>query len=449
MKKNFMKYSILIWAWMVLWVVASNIWNVFGAQDPGQGNPNVAETILNTACIEYTTPSWTGIKCDDVTITLKTGSVQENEYFIKKRQKTWGMTNYTTWQITVQSWEYIQYKVDFGSITWNCRNWTIKDILPSCVRFISSEIHDVTGSPSFSTGNGYLQYTNFRLNGGSQWYIIVTWQIIANGRNCEGTTRYVNTWAFKCASPSSEWMYSDVVAIRTWWGWWGWGSWSEVVFTKNGNKDQMVPGETWLVFTLYVENKWPETITNVVIDDIWPNPDNNGCIIYDWWSGLNWTKADGYKRNYVGSNGRLRSWQHAKLYLYAKIKNDSACVWSYINTWKLIYQVWWKPYVLYDDYLFTVVDDSAGYDVSIEKTVYPNGNVSHNQDIKYTIIYKNIWTKPLTNYTITDNWPNDKLDFKNSTPSPLTNNWDTITWFFNWPLQPWDEGRITINAKVR
>lgn len=446
MKKNFMKYSILIWAWMLLWVVASNIWNVFGAQYPN--DPIEAEKIENTACIEYTTPSWTGVKCDDVVVTLKTWNAQQHEYFIKKRQKTWGMTNFTTSQITVQSWEYIQYKVDFGSITWSCNNWTIKDILPSCVRYVSSEIHGVTGLLSFSTGNGYIQYTDFRLNSGASWYILVTWQIIENTTGCKNVKQDVNTWAFKCNSTASEWIYSGVVAIRTWWGWWGWWSWSEVIFTKDGNKNQMVPGETWLTFTLKVENKWPNPITGIVIDDIWPN---NNCIIFDWWNWLNWQRLwNDYAWQYNGSSNNwvLRSWWRATLYLYAEIKNDSNCVWPYINTWKLTYQEWWKEYTLYDDYPFIVVTGWVWYDVSITKTANHN-KVHHGQSIQYYIDYENIWSEPLTDYTIIDNWPYDDVEFISSDPKPLPNDGKTITWFFTWSLAPWSGRRITINAKVK
>lgn len=445
MKKNFMKYSILIWAWMILWVVASNIWNVFGAQDPGQDDPNIAETIVNTACIEYTTTSWTGIKCDDVIVTLKTGNVQGPEYFIKKWQKTWGMNNFTDEEISVALWEYIQYKVDFGSITWTCRNGIIEDTLPSCVKYVSSSIVWVSW-PSLATGEHFVQYSGFRLNSNSSWYILVTGKIL-EGAGCEDATRYVNTWWFKCTNPSSNWIYSSVVARRQW----GWQGWSGVVFTKSWNKTEMVPGETWLVFTLTVVNNWPNNITWVTIDDIWPNPNGKNCIIFEGWSWSAWSRdGNAYTRYYTKNNWVLRSkGGSATLQLYASIADESYCVWSYINTWKLTYHELWNTYTLTGYHQFKVVDAWAWYDVSIEKTVYPNGNVSHNQDIKYTITYKNIWTKPLTNYTIIDNRPNDKLEFKNSTPTPLTNNWDTITWHFSWPLQPWEIGTIIINARVR
>ena len=447
MKTKFTINSIIkVGLCIISWITILGVSNIFAAanqQTPD--NPNHNGSIRNTSCIEYVTQSWlTWTTCSNVTITYEPAT-NEHSYFIQKRQKTWNMSNYTTWEVIVQSGEYIQYKIDFGSITWECRNGTIKDNLPSCVRYISSEIYNVSGNPTFSTGNWYLQYSNFRLNNGTQWYILVTWQIIASTRNCENITRYVNTWAFKCGNPSTYWMYSSVVAIRTW-GWsWGW-SWSNVVFTKTWNKYEMIPGETWLVFTLKVKNEWPNPISNIIIDDIWP--DNGRCIIFNSWTWQNLKRLWEYKRQYIWGDGILRAKNSITLKINASITNDPTCTWSYINTWKLTYEEWWETYTLYDNYPFIVVGTWVWYNVSIEKTV-DHQVVRHWQNIIYTIKYTNIWTKPLTDYTITDIRPNDEIEFISSNPNPLTNEWNTITWHFDWPLRPWKSGTIRINAKVR
>jgi len=444
MKTNYIKYSILIWLWTVLWVVISNIWNVFGAQNPGQGI-EATEIITNEACIEYTTPSWTGIKCDDVVVNLKTGNTQY-EYFIKKRQKTWGMTNFTTWDVIVQSGGYIQYRVNFGSITWACNNWTIKDLLPSCVKYISSEIYGVSGSPSFSTGNWYIQYRGFSLNSGTSWYILVTGQIISDGTKCKDVKQDVNTWAFKCGDPASNWIYSSVVAIRTWWGWgWGW-SWSQVVFTKTWNKYEIHPGETWLVFTLYVKNNWPEKVTDVVIEDIWP--DNGDCILFSWWTSQtqNLDFIGNYKWKYNKHSWQLLSWEQIKLTISANIANNPSCTWSYINTWKLTYE-WWEKY---DKHPFIVDDGSLSpEDITITKTT-PLHSVQHWQNITYTITYRNnSRTKTLYDYKIIDTWPSE-LTFIDSNPVQDSISWNIITWENNLrPLWPQEERVIKINAKVK
>ena len=312
MKKSFIRYSIKIGIWAVLWLAMFSVSDVFGATaTTDSGKLNAQDSILNKACIEYTTPSWTGIKCNNVKVYYKTGTTQPHEYFLQKWQKTWSMTNFTTWQVIVESGEYIQYKVEFGSITWNCRNGTIKDTLPACVKFVSSQIYDVSGNPTLSTWNGYVQYTNFSLSSGGSGYIIVTWQVTTNGRGCQNRTGYINTWSFRCNSPESDWMHSSVVAIRTWWdGWW------------------------------------------------------------------------------------------------------------------------------------------SGYDVSIKKSVNKS-RVRHGEEIIYYIDYTNEWRDPLTGYTVTDYWPNDQLEFISSNPDPTTNNGNTITWSFVWPLRPWKSERIIIHARVK
>lgn len=446
MKKSYIKYSILVWVWMVLWVIVSNIWNVFGAQDLGQTEPNTAESIINTGCIEYTTSSWTGIKCDNAIVYYKTWASQEYKYFIQKRQKTWSMTNFTTWDVFVQSGEYIQYRVNFGSITWTCKKWTIEDRLPSCVKYVSSSIVWVT-SATLTTGEHLVQYTNFRLNSGSSWYILLTGQIIANTPECVEATRYVNTWWFMCKDPHSNWIYSSVVARRQW----GWQGWSGVVFTKSWNKTEMVPGETWLVFTLTVVNNWPNNITWVTIDDIWPNPNGKNCIIFEGWSWSAWSRdGNAYTRHYTKNNWVIRSkGGSATLQLFASIDDEPYCKWSYINTWKLTYHELWNTYTLTGYHQFKVVDAWTQYDVSIEKTVLPNGYVTHWGSIKYTIKYTNTWKKPLTGFWIKDYWPKEQVQFDRSTPSPTTTgNWDVIGWYFTWPLAPNDYWIITIQGTV-
>ena len=443
MKNKITKYSIWIIIGLVLWIKTFSTWNVFGASSQSNNdNPSMTNLIRNTACIEYVTQSWlTWSTCDNATSHYTQTS--EHRYFLQKWQKTGSMTNYTTWELSVTSGEYIQYKVDFGSITWECRNGTIKDILPSCVRYVSSSIEWVLWNPSFSTGNNYLQYSNFRLNAGMQWYILVTGQIIASTRNCENVTTYINTWAFKCWNPSSDWMYSSVVAKRIW-AWWT--SWSVVLFEKKWNKNEMHPGETWLIFTITVTNGWPNSISNIYVDDI--RPDNNDCIQYSWREWNNLEFLWNYKWHYIKWDWTLWAKKSFSFKIFANIKNDKNCVWSYINTGKLTYDEWWKSHELYDYYPFIVLDDSTLYDVSIEKSVSPT-TATHWTDVVYKIKYTNTWKRPLTEYTITDEWPNDQVEFIGSNPEPLINNWNTITWYFDWPLAPWKSGIIIINGKVR
>jgi len=424
---------------MISWIVLLSMSNVFGASSQSNhDNPSTLDYIINTGCIEYTLPSWlTGRKCDDVSNQYQTGNVQWPEFFIQKRQKTWSMTSFTTWDVFVQSGEYIQYKVDFGSITWVCKNGTIEDRLPSCVKYVSSSIVWVTSS-TLTTGEHLVQYTNFRLNSGITWYILVTGQIIANTENCMSVTRYVNTWTFRCKNPQNGPMSSSVVARRNWW----W-NWSNVTFTKSWNKTWMHLGESWLVFTLTVYNAWPNSISGIVINDIWPEPRN--CIILDRWYGQNWQQSwHDYIWRYVWwKNGTLWPDKTGVLKLYASVSDDPSCVWNYINTWVMTYNWWWP---LYGDHPFVVTIDGPTYDdISIRKTVEPQ-IVSHWQEIVYTISYHNDSDKPLTEYTIKDEWPSWLVFIRSDKES--RRSWNYIVWEHLDPLQGNSTGTITIRAKV-
>ena len=154
--------------------------------------------------------------------------------------------------------------------------------------------------------------------------------------------------------------------------------------------------------------------------------------------------------DYIKNNWVLRSkGGSATLQLYASIKNESYCIWSYINTWKLTYHELWNTYTLTGYHQFIVVDAWTQYDVSIEKTVYPNGSVTHWGNITYTIEYTNTWKKPLTGFWIRDYWPKQQVQFDRSTPSPTnTGNWEVIGWYFTWPLAPGSGWTITIHGIV-
>lgn len=430
---------ILIWLFWVVWILcASSI--AFGGSQNDWDSP-VNWLINNTACISYVTQSWlTWYICDNASITYSGGGVipWENQYLLIKSQKTWGMANYTQWEIKVESGEYISYMVEFACITWTCRQARVKDTLPNCVEYVSSSITWVTLSPTFSSWSNYIEYEGFGLSWNNTWYLFVTGQVITDTANCRDEYTYTNKWSFKCMRPSWDRMHSTVVAKRDVWN-------SEVVFDKTWNKYELYPGETWLIFTISVTNKWPNNISGVHIEDIWPG--SNNCIEYSWWE---WNTNNiqymwDYKWQYIWGNWVLRAWKSFRFKIYANIKNDPSCTWSYINTWKLTYQEQWKPHELYDYYTFVVL---PWYDVSITKSV-DHPEVTHWTIIVYTIEYTNTWRKPLTNYTITDQWPNDKVIFSGSNPEPLSNNWNIITWYFDWPLAPWKSGIITITGEVR
>ena len=428
MKKRLIKIFTLLTIIWIFWVLFR-----FTSETFAQKNVIDLSSIINTWCIEFTTSDGTVRKCDDVEIYYA-----DHIYPVKKWQKTWGMSDFTDQEINVSIWEYILYKIDFVNL-WDeiIRNAQVKDYLPNCVDFITWSIHGVTGA-TFDSSRSYTRvlFKNFKLDPGQSWYMLITGQINGSG-SCINTMSYLNTWSFKSIRPNWTELFSTVIASRD-----GWSTSSKVSFTKDWNKSQMYPGETWLTFTLTVINEWPNPISNIAIHDVWP--DNGNCILYSWREWQNLRKDEGsYK--WVYKNGwDLLQWERIILKIYANIADDPACVWSYINTWKLVYG-WWE---LYDDYQFNVITGwPTSGDITISKTVNKH-YVQHWDLIEYTIIYKNTSrTQTLYDYKIVDTWPSE-LIFSGSDPSPDSINWNIITWSNLDPLLPWQQGTITIDAIV-
>ena len=430
MKKTIIKIFAFLVACWALWVLVK-----FSSQAFAQRDGFDITTIVNTGCIEYTTPDWTWVQCDDAEIYYA-----DENYSVKKRQKVWNMA-YTDEIIDVELGGTITYKVEFANI-WprNGLKWQVQDYLPNCILYNTSSIHWVDwASFVHNSNNTVVWYRWFTLNAGQSWYMIVTGQV-KNTTECQNVCEYLNTWWFKLISPVWSELYSTVVARREWCWWWGW-SWSDVEFTKTWNKSVMHPGEGWLTFTLRVVNHWPNTISNISIQDIWPNDD---CIKYDWYSWVNLQRSG---TSYIWLyNGTLSSWGTITLQLFAHVKDSAACVWPYINTWKLTYVESWNKHTLYDKYSFKVVDDGPDYDVHIRKKVNKS-YVTHWETIRYTIEYRNEWTKPLVNYTIKDEWPGE-IHFDESNPEVTRSNWNIYEWDFVWPLNPGVVGTIVITGTV-
>ena len=398
--------------------------------------------------------------------------------YIKKWQKV-GNMNFTDQQINVQIWDQITYKVDFGNSWTVAATWEVWDILPPCTDYVSSEIHLPNGvSANWPTvinrwSQKLVKYDNFRLNPWQAWYMLIVAEVKWNGviwLNCSNTTSYLNTWYFKFVW--WETLTSQVIAVRPQ------SSSSTVLFDKTGNKSVMYPGETWLEFYITVTNQWPNSISNIYVDDI--RPDNETCIIYDWWTWTTVEEVSHLRRHYVWWssnwdswrwssewertnqnnwlnwtnsiqiwNGILYAWQSFNFTIFAHIADNPSCVWSYVNTGKLTYTEWWTTHTLYDDYPFQVIN-TPNIKVSITKTV-DKTYVHHGDLVTYTITYTNNGTAPLTNYVIRDYLP-AMIQFVSSNPDTndrvTTDEGMTITWHFSSPLWVWETRTITLVWRV-
>ncbi len=297
--------------------------------------------------------------------------------YVKKWQKVWNM-DYTDEIIQVQLWDTIRYKVDFANLWNSAATGQVKDVLPPCVKYVSSSIHWVNPYQWPIVGQQWVQdvvlYKNFPLAAWQTWYMLVEAEIKESWIlwvNCSDTRSYLNTWYFKFTTDVTR-LSDDVLAIREE------SAGSEVIFDKTWNKKLMHPGEGGLEFTITVTNKWPNSISNIYVDDIRPHED---CIIYEWRTGdeslieyidpLRWHYIwlQEVKTNYnipwepnsTHIKGTLYAWQSFSFIIFASVKDDPACVGYYINTWRLTYTEWGEQHTLYDDYDFEVIDDNSEY----------------------------------------------------------------------------------------
>ena len=299
--------------------------------------------------------------------------------YVKKWQKVWNM-DYTDEIIQVQLWDTIRYKVDFANLWNSSATGQVKDVLPPCVKYVSSSIHWVEPYQWPIIGQQWVQdvvlYKNFPMAAWQTWYMLVEAEIKESWIlwvNCSDTRSYLNTWYFKFTR-DTNWLSDDVLAIREE------SAGSEVIFDKTWNKKLMHPGEGGLEFYITVTNKGPNPISNVYVDENYGRPDED-CIIYEWRTGdeslieyidpLTWHYiwVQGAKTNYnipwepssTHPKGTLYAWQSFSFIIFASVANNPACVWYYINTWRLTYTEWGQQHTLYDDYDFEVIDDNPEY----------------------------------------------------------------------------------------
>lgn len=196
--------------------------------------------------------------------------------YLLKQQKTWGMANFTSNQINVEIWETITYKVNFGNSGTVAATWEVWDILPPCVNYLTSSIH----LPAWTTYNWptvwpvnawnqtMVKYSNFRLNPGQWWYMLVQAQVRWTWMNwmtsCQNTYSYLNTWYFKFVWWNT--LQSAVVAVRP----------QEPQLPHlTINKELITAWDmtAWstVVYKITLTNDWNATYHNAYILDILPN----------------------------------------------------------------------------------------------------------------------------------------------------------------------------------
>jgi hypothetical protein len=348
---------------------------------------------------------------------------------------------FTTWNISVNLWDYIIYKLEFGNYWWADTVWgvSIVDVLPTCVDYVSASIYGVVWASFNQTqninGNRNLEYNWFNLTAGQTGYIIITWQIISSTL-CDTYNTYQNDAYIYFYNPLQT-AQDSVIANKA--------NQSVVDITKTSNVHDHLPWDN-KTFEINVYNYGPNTIDNIELEDIWPA---GNCINYSdrTWAGF--TKDPNTLVWYA--NSPLLAWDSLTLYISWYITNSQTCVNpNYENIVNLEYTEAWVQYT-----------DSAVYNFSVSPTPFANISliktanksiVSQWDTIEYTIVYQNVWNTRLNSYVITDYWP-WMIDFVSANPFPSStvnlSTWSILTWNFNSYLNPWETWQIIVEGIVK
>jgi len=351
-------------------------------------------------------------------------------------------TTLTTGAINVNTGDYITYRIDFANMWWENTTWGVRvvDHMPLCINYVSANIYWVSSANFLQmqdiNGRRVLEYNGFDLLAWQWWYMIVTGQVM-NSSMCNSYTTYTNDSYIYFYNPMVV-RQSSTTAIRA--------NKSIVVVTKDSSPDIHLPGDNKL-FVVQVQNTWPNPISNIILEDIWPN---STCISY-----VDRTGNAGFTKNPA-----TLVWTHwaplapgatLNLYISWSIANNPSCVNpDYENIINLRYTEMWIEYTDQANYHFAV-DSTPFANISLLKTADKN-IVSSGDDITYTIVYQNMWNTALSSYIITDYWPG-MVEFISANPFPSNivniTTWSILTWNFYTPLLPGQTWQIIIQWEAR
>lgn len=389
---------------------------------------------------------WVGGCYDNCT---KNNNPQTPTPYFLKQQRVWN-TPFTTSDITVHVWDTIQYKLNFGNLWTTPATWKVRDVLPSCLQYLTSSIVWVN-SYNFSSmpywNQWIVMYKDMPLAAWQTWYMLIQAKVKWDWQ-CANTTTYVNVWHF-----TLNWteLTGDVVAKRP------------KPYVKKWQRlsgdaqfvDNLLHVDLWqyIQYKVDFKNNWSVWATGEV-KDLLPN-----CVQYisgslhlvnGYWptTGYEWWNM------YVKySNIYLTPWQSGYMLVLWRIKSEDGCqdVSRYVNTWMFHFMN--GPWLTSD----VVAERDNTTNVLITKEVSPTGPVQSWDIVIYTINYENKWPEVLQSYTIVDYWPNDKLNFMgvvsmNPTASSnyqWTRVWNNIKWTFNTPLPVNGTGQIVIKWQVK
>lgn len=242
----------------------------------------------------YFTLWWTTLSGDVLAVRPKP--------YVKKWQRLYDTDQWVRELLHVSLWQTIQYKVDFRNDWSAWATGEVKDVLPNCVKYLTSSLHLRPGSwptTGYEWLNEYVKYSDIYLAPGQSGYMLVLWLIQSEG-DCQSVTWYLNTWMFHFIG--DPWMTSIVVAERE--------PSTTVEIVKEVTPTTV---RSWdiVTYTITYTNHGPETLNSYTIVDNWPSTkirfltwssERPRDSFVNWWNTLTW-----YYNNQNFASGSTRT----------------------------------------------------------------------------------------------------------------------------------------------
>lgn len=332
-------------------------------------------------------------------------------------------------------WDTVEFRINISNpSTQTVQNIAIEDyFLPSGFEYISSEIVWVTWPTYFKTGsnaswNFVVLYTWFSLSAGQNGYIRIT----AKFNSCNDGRNHAFWSAISNWTPLN-WYTNEQVLCSVG---------GEVTISKTATPSSVQLWQT-VGFTIRVNNGTTSTITNVRVQDMWPD-----CFSFVTGSSQSTPSVT------PNSNGTLTDWplwwlpanQTFIINFSGQASTNPSCAGkTYSNTGKIYYTDAGGDKQIPTSASVSIVQSMAWIDIEKKVTTFGYGP---GDEVEYSITYRNLWSTAVGPFIIKDFWP-DSLRFLNSDPAPRNiNERPVLVWEIS-GLQGFEEKTITIKWTIK
>jgi len=295
----------------------------------GVVNTNINNNTLNTAIVQSS---------NHPTLTDTADFVSQPSPTIQKQQQVNGPL--TSNQITVNLGDTISYQVVFGNNGGSTANGVvISDTLPIGLTYVSSSLNVAytNTTNNLIAGQTVVSYNGITLAVGQQAVLTVVAQV-----SSAIVSSYTNTARVEFFNPYQT-ASASVVAIRV--------PSANVNFTKILTTNQSVyeAGDA-VNFALQFTNIWPDAVTNISLQDIWPS-----CLNFVSWTSTPTLTQTSSNTPYVRTYPSLTAGQSITLNLNGTVKNDPNCTGIHTNTGRVTYSVGGNQFTLERTVQFEIV----------------------------------------------------------------------------------------------